>query len=368
MTVITTSAISPLVPDFDSIEVDRIELPYRKESYLRFSFSDPMLSGYEVIVVADSVPMGHAFSSDEKEGKRLFTITARFPRCILAEVNTHRVFSRNSASSRARSAKTTVRDVMVDPYIPLFTRNQKGMSGGFLTPEAREKAVDMWLRGRDAAVYTQLGLYLGDLMPSSGSVSEMAQDYENLLEKYYTEVYESDNPPAEAISVHKQNANRVIEPYMWHEAIITSSYWENFINLRADLAAAQPEIVAFAKLVEKALQVSVPEETWVHLPFISEEEKPEKFVFEDIRDVLLLSATESAQISFKDKSRAAKSTATTKLGERLLKMQHLSPFEHCAFSSDSYHEHADEKLPRGDNLRSNLDESWVQLRPVLTGM
>lgn len=363
------TVIEPLVPDFDSIVVENVDLPYRDESYLRFSFSDPMLKGYEVTVIADSVPVGTNWSPNDSEGKRLLTITSRFPRCVLSEVNTHRVFSRNSASSRARAIKATIADVMLEPYVPLFTKNQKGMSGLFLTAEEREKAVEAWLLGRDSAVVSELRLLLGDLLPSSGSISEIASDYGALVDRYYREVYEADTMPKEAISVHKQNANRVIEPYMWHEAIITSSYWDNFVELRSDLSAAQPEIVALGKLVEAALKESTPSETWAHLPFVEDKDKPQEFVtFADIRDLMLLSATESAQISYRDKSKAEKSTATTRLGERLLAMKHLSPFEHVAFSSDAYHESSDEKLPKGEILRSNLDDSWVQLRPVITGM
>lgn len=363
------TVIEPLVPNFDSVVVTNVDLPYRDESYMRFSFSDPLLSGYEVTVVADSVPEGSSYSKDDSEGERLLTITARFPRCVLAEVNTHRVFSRNSASSRARAVKATIGDIMAEPYIPLFTKNKKGMSGEFLTAHEREKAVNAWLMGRDSAVVSELRLLLGDLLTVEGTISEIATNYSHHIDRYYSEVYEAEIFPEEAISVHKQNANRVIEPYMWHEAIITSSYWQNFVDLRTDLDAAQPEIVALCRLIEAALDQSTPKETWLHLPFVEEKEKPSNFGdFADIRDLLLLSATESAQISYRDKSRASKSTATTRLGERLLAMKHLSPFEHVAFSSDAYHNNPEENLPRGENLRSNLDDSWVQLRPVLTKM
>ena len=116
-----------LEPDFTSIKTEHVTLPYRSEPYLRFSYTDPMLSQYEVTVIADSKP--EHLKDKEDEGNRIFTIIARFPRCILSEVNTHRQFSRNSASSRARSVKVTIGDVMNDPYIPLFTYNKKGMSG-----------------------------------------------------------------------------------------------------------------------------------------------------------------------------------------------------------------------------------------------
>lgn len=49
---------------------------------------------------------------------RISTLVVRIPRIVLAELNTHRAFSRNSASSRAIPAKTMRERVLSDPYIP----------------------------------------------------------------------------------------------------------------------------------------------------------------------------------------------------------------------------------------------------------
>lgn len=351
-----------LEPNFTKFCVQTVHYP--QGDYTKFSYTDPTLKNYEVTVIADSVPEG----SEQTSRNRLTTIVGRFPRPVLAEVNTHRVFSRNSASSRARSVKTTVTDVMENPYIPLFTYNQKGMSGKFMDSEDWKRAEKRWLNCRDRAVYSTLELLMGDLIDDYGSLEETVKNYQQVIDDYYEKVYNAENPNPLALSVHKQTANRPLESYMWHEAIITSSYWDNFIKLRTDLSAAQPEIVAFANLVKKALEVCSPTETWLHLPFVPESDKPvEALPFSDIRDLLMLSATESAQISYKDKSAATKSTATTKLGERLLNMRHLSPFEHSAFSSTAYHNKVEEKGLPTENLSGNLDESWVQLRKVLKG-
>lgn len=357
-------------PDFDNIFVEEVDLPYGDQKFLKASFGPDVrsntLAGYEVILVADTV--SEKVSQKDYEGKRLVTLITRFPRNVLAEVNTHRVFSRNSASSRARSIKSTIGDVMTKPYIPLFTRNQKGMSGVFLSTSDREKAIDVWLNARNSAVYHALSLLLGDLMPVDGSVSDIVMNYSELVDLYYEKVYDADAPDTAAISAHKQNVNRLLEPFSWHEAIITSSYWENFLNLRTDLSAAQPEIVALAKLVERLLDVSVPDVSWVHLPFVDKNEIPAEVVsFADIREVSMRSATEAAQVSYRDKATATKSTAKASLGERLLAMQHLSPFEHVAIDSDTYFNAAEDGLPSDKNkLVSNLGPKWVQLRHVLT--
>lgn len=366
---------TPLEPDFDSVVIEQVELPYRSEPYLRVSFSDPMLEGYEVTVIADSLPSGEGVSDTyvklpEELGldpARLTTIAARFPRPVLAEVNTHRVFSRNSASSRARSVKATIGDVMNSPYIPLFTANQKGMGGKYVTAEIRERAITAWLEARDSAVVRELHMLLGGLMPE-GPVSEIAARYEELIDLYYEKVYNAENPDPAALSIHKQNANRLIEPFVWHEAIITSSYWDNFLELR-NHDEAQPEIHAMAKLVDAALRASTPEDTWLHLPFISPEDKPAFSPleeFSEIRPVLMRSATECAQISFRDKSNAVKATATSTLGERLFVSKHFSPFEHVAFARHPYNAlmNYEADIETGA-YRSNLDETWIQLRPAL---
>src|SRR5688500_1961483 len=74
------------------------------------------------VVVADSVT---------KHGDRITTLELTFPRFLLPEVNTHRAFSRNSASSRARSVKKTIAEVQGDPFIPWhWPQEQVGMAGG----------------------------------------------------------------------------------------------------------------------------------------------------------------------------------------------------------------------------------------------
>ena len=352
---------SPLIPDFDDILVQEVQLPYRQSPYLRFTYHDPMLEGFEATVVEDTI----ANIGQKGEGQRVFTIIVRFPRPILPEVNTHRTFSRNSASSRARSVKTTIGDVMQRPHIPLFTRNQKGMSGVFLSAEERKRAVEKWLVWRDVCVEQVLDFLLDGMMPweESTGLGSLASRYSELLDLYYEEVYNAKNPNPLALSIHKQDVNRILEPVMMHEVIITATYWENFLKLRTDLNTAQPAIVALAKLVEKALNVSVPRVSWLHLPFIDYDEVPTNVsCFADLRNVAMLSATESAQISYNDKSRASKSTATIRLGERLFDNKHFSPFEHMAFSVTGAN---DIGLNAKELAHSNFGPDWVQLRHIL---
>lgn len=329
-------------PDYSSIVVTETVLPYRSEPYLQAEFTDPRLKGYWAALIADT----SGLTTD-----RLSTMLTRFPRRVLSEINTHRVFGRNSASSRARSVKSVVESVMNEPFIPRFTQNKKGMSGKFVNAEVQAKAEVAWLRGRDRAVATMLELLLGDQYDPASSVAELMGSYYDGYLNGSTE---------DMLSVHKQDANRVLEPYLWHEAVITSSYWDNFLELRTDLDAADPSIYAIALLMEALLNSSTPVDSKIHLPFVDETDmltgdEP----LDEARPTLMLASTESAQISYRDKSSASKSTATTSLGERLLKLKHMSPFEHIAYREDAL---AVAHLPQ--DLSGNLGPEWKQLRKI----
>jgi hypothetical protein len=78
--------------------------------------------GFDAKALADSV---------SRAGHRLTTLEATFPRFVLAEFNTHRVFSRNSASSRAIPVAKQLRRLLDDPYVPIeFGSNKPGMQAG----------------------------------------------------------------------------------------------------------------------------------------------------------------------------------------------------------------------------------------------
>ena len=60
-------------------------------------------------VVADSL---------DSRGNRLTSLLITFPRIILAEINTHRMLSKNTSSSRAIPFLKMVETVQNNPFIP----------------------------------------------------------------------------------------------------------------------------------------------------------------------------------------------------------------------------------------------------------
>jgi hypothetical protein len=248
--------------------------------------------GFSCKILADSLsPARH----------RLTTFEITFPRIILAEVNTHRQLSRNSASSRAIPVEKMIRMVLEDPYVPMsWGKNQKGMQAEVdLEPQEQEAATAVWLRARDAAV-------------------ERAQ---TLL----------------GIGVHKQLTNRLLEPFMWHTAIVSGTEWDNVWHLR-DHKMAHPDFQRIAHMMHEAHDLNVPrplnDNEW-HLPLVSGYEEAE-FSGDPSKEVEALekwkkiSTGRCARISYLTHDGRRDLLDDVRLHDGLLGNGHMSPLEHPA--------------------------------------
>ncbi|MEO6836345.1 MAG: FAD-dependent thymidylate synthase [Candidatus Tumulicola sp.] len=243
-------------------------------------------------------------------GVRLTTLEVTFPRFVLSEFNTHRTFSRNSASSRAVPTNKLVEKLENDPVLPLeWGRNKAGMSASdVLTPEEEEEAKRVWLSARDAAV----------------------AHARRLLE----------------LKVHKQELNRVLEPFLWHTVIVTATEWDNFFALRCS-ASAQPEICEAAMRMRDALDAGTPSDVaygeW-HLPLAQDDERSLP-----IEDQKRISAARCARVSYLTHDGKREIEKDLELHDRLKNDRHLSPFEHVATPAPDTEFHA--------NFRG-----WLQMR------
>ncbi len=257
-------------------------------------------------------------------GYRLTTLETTFPRFILAEFNTHRVFSRNSASSRAIPITKQLRRVLEHPYVPIeFGSNQPGMQAGPpLTGEAELAAESEWLRARDSAVRHVLGLVSN---PSEVPADADLLDYLGQIEG----VIQAREQRPQWLNVHKQVANRLLEPFMWHTVIVTASDWDNFWNLRCH-PDAQPEIRRVATMMRDAVGASSPSDLdwgeW-HLPLVGDSDREEAH---SEADLIKISAGRCARVSYLTHSGKRDHEADIALHDRLLESGHMSPMEHPA--------------------------------------
>ncbi len=220
-----------------------------------------------------------------------------FPRIVLAEFNTHRVFSRNSASSRAIPVEKMLKRVDEDPFIPVYWgKNQRGMQAEQeVTAEEAAVATREWLKARDLAV----------------------QQAKSLL----------------ALGIHKQITNRLLEPFLWQTVIVSSTEWDNWDALRRH-PDAQPEIKRCADLLFVAKEASKPFELlkgeW-HLPLTPElDDVLSRHGVVDWDYWKKVSVGRCARVSYLTHDGKRDPDADIALGMKLQASGHMSPFEHVA--------------------------------------
>ncbi len=308
-------------------------------------------------VVADSL---------SPQGDRLTSLLITFPRIILAEVNTHRMLSKNTSSSRAIPFEKMIQSVEKDPFIPIaWQKNHKGMQGTeYITDENAIKCLNsMWLDGKEQAIHTAKNLYRG--------AYKMVADRDvdgNLLRGLVSE----DIPDT---GVTKQICNRLLEPYMWVTMLITGTEFENFFELRCPKYVfgentAKPKIwkskkdaikdfpdweseihmMALAEAMYDAMNESTPEllkEGEWHIPFgdniqLTYTDYNSKGIItnEGVIKKVKIATARCARISYETLGDNPKIDyeADIKLHDRLLLDKHFSPFEHCAraMNNDEY--------------------------------
>src|SRR5262245_7021748 len=162
--------------------------------------------GYECRIEADSIsPAGH----------RLVTWVVKYPRIIHSELLTHRMFSRNSSSSRAIPVERLIKKVADEPFVPQqWAKNQKGMQAGEEFDKHTSSDLDM--------------MWLFACAQALRHAKELAD-----------------------LGVHKQWVNRLLEPWTWIDVVITATHWNNFFALRCH-PAAQPEIRTIAEMMRES--------------------------------------------------------------------------------------------------------------------
>lgn len=271
--------------------------------------------GYECKVITDSLA---------PSGVRLTTIQVTLPRIVLAELNTHRDFSRNSASSRAIPVEKMLQRVMDDPFIPIYWgKNQSGMQAQEeLSEDEQGLARAIWLDARDDAV-KNVRLLLSD-------------SYDGKTK----------------LDVHKQIANRLLEPFLWHTVILSATRWSNFFAQRCH-PDAQPEIRKAAEMLREAMEQSEPQRLHhgeYHLPYLQPDEQDMK-----VNDKIALCVARCARVSYLSQGGRRDHEADFALFARLLEGMHFSPLEHVAMAHSS-------RFRRSGNFHG-----WLQYRKQIKG-
>lgn len=327
-------------------------------------------------------------------GEELITIVGTFPRIVLAEVNTHRMLSKNTSSSRAIPFFKMVKSISDNPFIPYaFQKHHSGMQGTeYLDPNKK-------------ITWEEIQPIIHEMLTKNFSLEygDWAE-IEFAMNEYVWPLFKADEigrTPAEwwlqvrnivvgcavmiyAMGVTKQIANRLLEPFMWVTDIITGTReaWESFFYLRAPIytmcdlngvnkfrsreeissyvgfdymnnfteedfllfnkGQAEIHMMDFAESCWNAIRKSEPIELkageW-HIPFRDKIFESKTILSNN--DILKISTAMCARVSY---TVVGAETAISEIDlikvydEKLIDQDppHSSPFEHCARVMDNY--------------------------------
>ena len=175
-------------------------------------------------VIADSI---------SPSGNRITTFEIEYPRFILAELNTHKMLEKNSSSSRAIPITKMIDQILENGATPLYWGKTKSGMQADCEVENLDRCRHWWGEAKDSAIYW---------------VEQLSDEY-----------------------LHKQTANRLLEPFQMMKTVITGTDWDNFFNLRIH-PDAQPEFCMLAYKMYMAMKESVPMQLkageW-HLPYVN---------------------------------------------------------------------------------------------------
>lgn len=241
----------------------------------------------EVKILADSTNLSR---------NRITSWLLKYPRFIHSEFMTHRVFSRNAASSRAIPFSKMIAAIQEEPALPEFwAAEHKGM-------KATESLQDEDL----AAVRFEWG-------NAQGRAVDMAKILSNM-------------------ALAKSLCNRLIEPYSHITVLATATDHRNFFALRAH-PDAMPEFQVLAyRMLDAYIKSEPTQKSWGqwHVPIFDGTVKME---IDDLDSALKVATARCARLSYLAQDGNHDPAKDIALHDRLLASGHLSPFEHCAQAS-----------------------------------
>lgn len=250
-------------------------------------------------------------SKCSNSGKEIVTFELVYPRIVHAELLTHKMLSKNSASSRAIPIAKVVEMVRDNPAEPShWGKNQPGMQAQEALSGFELAAVkDLWSEAATAAAN------FSEAMASLGA--------------------------------HKQVANRVTETYQWMKVVLTYTEGNNWFWLRNHVDA-DPTIHELARKMWEALEATTPfvihPGEW-HVPYVNRmrigsslkyltevylEDDVYETQFLTVEEALAVSASCCAQVSYRTLDISL--SKAKMIYERLVGSEpvHASPFEHQA--------------------------------------
>ena len=269
---------------------------------------------------------------------RITTFELEYPRFIHSQILTHRLFSKNSSSSRAQPVTKLIEYIEENPVVPSHLgQNQAGMQAKTEEVAEKEEALRYLKTATDHAIRFARGMG--------------------------------------GLGVHKQVVNRLLEPFSHIKVVLTATEFANFFEQRLH-HDAQPEIQRLAQCMFAAMRANSPEELslgeW-HTPYVKHTRTESgQLIYGDNlseENALKLSVSCCAQVSYRKLDDSLEKAL--ELYDRLVESRppHLSPTEHQAtpmtFPKSVWSNKAQTHMDKDHYLWSGNFKGWNQYRHAI---
>lgn len=262
------------------------------------------------------------------DGIKIISFELEYPRLIHSELLTHKMFSRNAASSRAIPIAKSIEAVRNSPAMPVeWGKNKPGMQADGEVDDP-ETAKWMWVQAARQA---------------ADRAEQMA-----------------------SMGLHKQVVNRILEPFVFMKTVLTATEFDNFWWLR-EHEDADPTIYELAKCMHQAskrvrVQPLIPGE-W-HFAYVDTDVGFDRTIYHidgeelDLETAKKIDAACCAQVSFRKLDTSIEKAL--QIYDRLAGSVpvHASPFEHAAtpMQPSKYELYDDDEYLEDMKIEINLQD------------
>lgn len=331
--------------------------------------------GISAKIIADSQS-----DLETSDGARIVTYELTYPRFIHAEFMTHRMLSKNAASSRAIPVEKNIEQILAATAMPIhWGKNQPGMSA---KEECNTNFEPCWAEFRKGGTWSDEKIDSFRSTFSRWSREENWYSARDQAIKMAQAFHEA--------GYHKQIVNRLLEPFTFMKVVATGTEFANLFHLRCH-PDAQPEFQELARCMKEAYDshhsIILEPGEW-HVPYYGEgywralgdstlgngAKYNTDSQFNTLEDALMISASCCAQVSYRKNDDSIDKARD--IYKRLVesKPMHASPFEHQATPmthpnldymgemGDEGATHHDGKYVWSGNLRG-----WIQNRQLIPG-
>jgi hypothetical protein len=262
------------------------------------------------------------------------TWVIKLPAFLDGEFRTHRQQSKSAASFRARTTKSMIDDIVRDPFVRWhWTLNEPGMQGHTTADDVRAASARReWMYASAHAVASTKALL--------------------------------------ALGLHKQDCNRLLQPFSWMQYIVTSRdiHLDHWRALR-DHPMAEPHFRDITREALRLFDEAVAVDDVLHAPYVGADERKEHAADE----CALISATRCRRVSLFRVGDTTRSDAYDDIASARdmsnERPMHATPFEHQVWFDRSIIDFANlaGNLAAIDDAGMPIRDGTVQHRKIFFG-